>query len=201
MYSDSHRRTVVRSLILILVVLSTVSGGAVASGGHDSGGEGHGGGEGHDDSHSESSLGWTISVAGLFALLTASTAPAYWFGQRIDRISGVTLTQTIAIGLITFTSAVHLYLFLEHGEAIMLLAALGFLGAIFLFFAGVNRRLLYLIGIPYIAAQIILWVSAGTPHVNSFGIIDKLAQASLLVLVSYLFWSSSEQIGSHSFLR
>jgi hypothetical protein len=75
----------------------------------------------------------------------------------------------------------------EHGETVMLLAALGFLGGIGLYFTGISRRLLYATGIGYTVVQLVLWYTAGMPHLNSFGLLDKVAQILLIAALGYLY--------------
>ncbi|PSP77503.1 hypothetical protein BRC81_09825 [Halobacteriales archaeon QS_1_68_20] len=68
----------------------------------------------------------------------------------------------------------------------LLLAGLGFFGAVALFLLNVNRALLYPVGILYTAAQVVgylllplgpLWVA----------VLDKTVQVALIVLLAYLF--------------
>ncbi|WP_338730055.1 hypothetical protein [Haladaptatus sp. DJG-WS-42] len=91
--------------------------------------------------------------------------------------------------LAVFSAAVHLYLFLEHGTLVMLPAGLGFLGGIGLFFAGINRRVLYLAGIAFTALQIPLWVLEGLAHLQNFGLLDKVAQVTLIAILGYLIFT------------
>lgn len=131
-------------------------------------------------------MAWLISVAGLVAIAALPVGSAYWFGKRRDRFSDVDAGPAAAIGLILVSAAVHLYLFLQHNEVVMLLAGLGFVGAVVLFFLGVSRRLLYAVGIPYVVAQLVLWWSSGMPHLQSYGLFDKAVQVLLLVVLAYL---------------
>ena len=86
-----------------------------------------------------------------------------------------------------FTPAVHLYQFLAHGQVIMLLAGLGFVGGVVLLFAGVARRYLYAAGIAYTLVQILLWTTDGMPHLENFGLLDEVVQASLVAVLGYLY--------------
>ncbi len=131
-------------------------------------------------------MAWLASIAGLLALSAVSVGPVYWFGKQRNRISNVDAAHVAAVGLILVSAAVHLYLFLQHSELEMLLAGLGFIGAVVLFFLGISRRLLYAVGIPYVAAQFVLWWMSDMPHLQSYGLLDKASQALLVVVLTYL---------------
>ncbi|WP_049972734.1 hypothetical protein [Haladaptatus cibarius] len=59
-------------------------------------------------------------------------------------------------------------------------------GVVVLLFLGVNRRLLYTGGIPYVAAQLVLWWTSGMPHFQGYGLLDKVNQTLLVVVLAYL---------------
>lgn len=71
------------------------------------------------------------------------------------------------------------------------LAGLGFVGGVVLVLAGVRRRAVYAVGIPFTLVQIVLWYVinfAGTGNsipadVGTLGAVDKIAQAVLLVVL------------------
>lgn len=98
----------------------------------------------------------------------------------------LTTVHWAAIVLAAITGIDHLYLFVDEGFLPFLLAGLGFFGAIALLLIGFYRRWLYLLGIPYTAAQIVLWYLQGTPNF-AFGVFDKIVQVLLIVLFGYLF--------------
>ncbi|WP_139329013.1 hypothetical protein [Haladaptatus litoreus] len=114
----------------------------------DEGGDGHHADDSGGDHHGDGSAAWLTSIAGLVAIAALPVAPAYWYGKQRDRFSDVDAGPAVAIGLILVRAAVHLYLFVQHEEVVMLLAGLGFVGAVVLFLLGVSRRLLYAVGIP-----------------------------------------------------
>lgn len=104
---------------------------------------------------------------------------------------GLTLVHWLAVVLAALTGLVHLLLGLGSlpdplGVA-ALLAAGGYAGAIVLFLLGWRRRLLYLIGIPYTASQIVLWYvinePAGIGDVTAIEAFDKLVQGLLIVVL------------------
>ncbi|WP_336360301.1 hypothetical protein [Haladaptatus sp. ZSTT2] len=174
-------------LVLCIALLVVPSGVALADGdGHgDDHTEtaSHAGEDGHDSSGIMGS--WYALVGGLFLLGSVVTVPAY---RRMDAHAATNISRAHHAGalLAVFSAAVHLYLFLEHGTLVMLLAGVGFLGGIGLFFAGVNRRALYLAGIVFTALQIPLWILEGMPHLQNFGLLDKVAQVTLIAVLGYL---------------
>ncbi|KTG07778.1 hypothetical protein AUR64_02770 [Haloprofundus marisrubri] len=91
-----------------------------------------------------------------------------------------------AVGLAGITAGVHLYLYSVQGFLPFLLAGLGFLGAVVLLVAGVNRRLLYAVGVPFTASQIAVWFVQGMPEF-ALGVADKTVQVALIGILVYLF--------------
>lgn len=105
------------------------------------------------------------------------------------------------------TGVLHLYLGVsgifgtyigtELGVA-FLLAGLGFFGGTLLGLVNYRRRLLYLLGIPYTAVQIILWyvinfnsISDMLANAGTLGYIDKVVQVALIVILAVLYRKSS----------
>ncbi|WP_227356045.1 DUF7475 family protein [Haladaptatus salinisoli] len=165
---------------------------------HDKEGQSHGAegqteeghsheGEGQSEGEAGFASGWPTMIGGLFLLGTVATAPVYQYTNKRRQDFSVSSVHLFVALLALFTAAVHLYLFLEHGSLIMLFAGLGFLGGIGLFFVGINRQYLYLVGILFTAVQILLWVNDGMPHLGSFGLIDKVVQTLLIVTLGYLY--------------
>lgn len=110
---------------------------------------------------------------------TASLSPLHWVGIALAVVTGI----------------VHLVLgigFLPHWMGVaFLLAAGGFFGAVVLVVLEYRRRLLYLVGIPYTAVQIVLWYAlnqpAGIADISGAEAIDKLAQVALIVVLLVLY--------------
>lgn len=113
----------------------------------------------------------------------AITARSHGYGLQTNTLTGV---HWAAIGLATVTGLVHLYLYWTQEFLPFLLAGLGFFGAIGLLLLGVQRRLLYAVGVPYTAAQMVAWYLQGMPEFT-LGVFDKAVQALLIVLLVYLF--------------
>lgn len=118
----------------------------------------------------------TTDERGLLGMQTATLTGLHWLG----------------IGLAAVTGVIHLVLgtnFLPSRLGIsFLLAGGGFFGAIVLVLYGVRRRLLYVVGIPYTAVQLVAWyylnfVAGGKQFpadVGTLGAIDKLAQVAFM---------------------
>lgn len=115
-------------------------------------------------------------------------------------MSGVLETETltplhwVAILLAAITGVVHLVLgiqFFPGAQPIsFLLAGLGFFGAIVLFLIDYRRRQLYLLGVPYTALQILLylWINQrANPEITPTEAIDKTVQVLLIVVLIVLY--------------
>ena len=129
-----------------------------------------------------------MTAAGVLLQAAFSIGPAYWFNGRNTSERTTDPTHLLAIVLLLITGIVHLYIYIASGETIMLFAGLGFLAGVGLFVVGFAQRYLYLIGIVYTLAQLVLWVQAGMPHLGSYGLADKVVPcAGLAVVVVALF--------------
>lgn len=119
-------------------------------------------------------------------------------GIDIDSLTGL---HWVGIVLAAVSGVIHLFLGVsgvtgspyfsfELGVA-FLLAGLGFLGAIVLVLLDVRRRVVYGVGIPFTAIQIVLWYvgnfattdSSFPGDVGTMGAIDKVAQVLLIVVL------------------
>lgn len=170
----SSTTAVGRPLVLLFVLLVVAAGGALAHGGD------HGGAP-ESSSTPVTDAGWAPAVVGLFALVALPAVPAVWLSGYWDPARRLDYRHATAAGLALFSAAVHLFLFVRYGDAVMLLAGLGFVGGVLLFASGaVPHRPLYLAGVLYAAVQIVLWVAAGLPHFATFGLLDKVVQGALV---------------------
>lgn len=198
-------RSIGRVLLVASVVLLTLTSGVAladedhetatatsttTTAGHHNESAQSGDGHSHEgDAHGEEGLldNWVAVVGGLFLVGALATTPTYRYLSSNHETFEATPVHLGAALLAILSAAVHLYLFLAHGELVMLLAGAGFIGGIGLFFAGFNRQYLYAGGALFTLIQIPLWVAEGTPHLTSFGLVDKIAQVLLVVLLGYLF--------------
>jgi hypothetical protein len=122
-----------------------------------------------------------------------------------ESADGVLQTETLGavhwVGILAaiVSAGVHLLLgvrMVPSGMGIsFVLAGLGFLGAIVLVLVGYRRQTVYVIGIPFVLVQIVLWFvvnfvngSKSFPgDIGTLGAVDKLAQVVLVgVLVVLL---------------
>ena len=107
----------------------------------------------------------------------------------------------LAIVLAVVSGAIHLVLgiqFFPGGQPIaFLLAGLGFFGAVVLFLLDYRRRLLYIVGVLFVALQIVLWLVLNQTldpsllSVDPTEAIDKSAQVILIVLLVVLYGRES----------
>ncbi|MDQ2049112.1 hypothetical protein RBH26_01310 [Natronolimnohabitans sp. A-GB9] len=110
-------------------------------------------------------------------------------------LESLSVLHWIGIGLALVTALVHLLLgigFLPHWMgAAFLVATAGFCLGIAFVLIDYRRRTVYLLGIPFTAAQIVLWYVVNQPasvgDLSVAGAVDKVAQALLLVVLVVLY--------------
>lgn len=103
-----------------------------------------------------------------------------------SRDEPLTRLHWVAIVLALTTGVVHLYLYWVQEFLPFLLAGLGFIGAVVLLVAGVNRRALYVVGVPFTGVQIVAWLAMGMPDF-ALGVFDKTVELALITALAYLF--------------
>jgi succinate dehydrogenase/fumarate reductase cytochrome b subunit len=113
-------------------------------------------------------------------------------GLRTDSLTSVVW---VGIAVAVVSGLIHLFLGVRQvpsGLGIsFVLAGLGFLGAVALVLVGYRRSTVYLVGVPFVLVQIVLWYyvnfvgeSASFPgDVGTLGAVDKIAQVVLLVVL------------------
>lgn len=110
----------------------------------------------------------------MVSLQTESLTTVHWVGVALAAVSGV----------------IHLVIGvrgLPSGLAIsFVLAGLGFFGAIVLVLVDYRRRLVYAVGIPFVAAQIVIWFVLNGFPLDATEIVDKAAQLGLLAVLAVL---------------
>lgn len=112
----------------------------------------------------------------MVSLQTESLTTIHWVGILFAAVSGV-IHLAIGVGN------------LPSGQAIsFVLAGLGFFGAIALILVNYRRRLVYVIGIPFVLAQIVLWLALNgfAPPLSPTAVVDKVAQVGLIVILVVL---------------
>ena len=109
------------------------------------------------------------------ALETESLTPLHW----------------LAIAAALVTATVHLVLGVSAGGTfgvLFLIATVGFLAGVGAVLVGWRRRLIYLLGIPYTAGQIVLWYLLNdVPPIPTSHAIDKIAQVVLIAALVVLY--------------
>ena len=103
-----------------------------------------------------------------------------------SRIGSLTQLQWLAVVLIVITSVLHVYAGVAEGRIPVALAGVGYAGALVLFFLDYRRRLLYLLGIPYTAVQIPIWLVVKSEY-GMVDYVDKAVQVVLIVVLLYLY--------------
>ncbi|WP_049986071.1 DUF7475 family protein [Halobellus rufus] len=114
-------------------------------------------------------------TAGGLTLHTNSLTGVHWAGIALAVISGVI---HLALGVSFITSPL--------GWA-FLVAGVGFLGGSVAVLVDYRRSLMYLLGIPFTAGQIVAWYVVNAPDFSPLGIADKVAQLLLIVVLVVLY--------------
>lgn len=122
--------------------------------------------------------------------MSQATVQRTGFGFDFESLTAV---HWVGMVLAAITGVVHLFLFYDQGFVPFLLAGLGFFGGIALLLVtqGRYRLGIYLVGIPFTAAQIAGYVAVEQPRtlgdVTTLAIVDKVVQVVLIALLAYLF--------------
>jgi hypothetical protein len=113
-------------------------------------------------------------------------------GFRTDvgwNASALTPVHWLAMVLSVITGAIHVYLYTTQGRLPFLFAGVVFVAAVVALLFNVYPLVLYALGIPFTAGQVVLWVVAGTPEME-VGIVDKAVQVLLVVVLAYLLYTT-----------
>lgn len=108
-----------------------------------------------------------------------------------DRLETGSLSAVhwLAVALAAVTGAMHVSVGVVDARAPLVLAGLGFFGAVGLFLADYRRQLLYPFGVAYTGLQIAVWAVVNAGSYTAVGYVDKAVQVVLLVLLAYLYWT------------
>jgi len=111
--------------------------------------------------------------------------------------ASLTRLHWIGIVLAIATGAVHLYFGVRALDTLQgvsfVLAGIAFVVAVFLVLLDFHRRLLYLVGIPFVGIQVVLYFVLNWPDVlNPGGIGDKVVQVTLIAILFVLYRRESE---------
>lgn len=105
------------------------------------------------------------------------------------QLETLTPLHWIGIAATLVTAGVHLVLGISIGGffgVLFLFATVGFIGGIAAVVVGWRRKLVYALGIPYTAGQIVLWYALNEPPFPTSHLLDKLSQLVLLVALIVL---------------
>ncbi|WP_340101497.1 DUF7475 family protein [Salinibaculum salinum] len=115
--------------------------------------------------------------------------------RSASRIGSLSQLQWLAVALVVVTGILHVYAGVVEGRIPVALAGVGYAGALVLFFLDYRRRLLYLIGIPYTAVQIPIWLVVKSEY-GVVDYVDKAVQVVLILVLIYLYLNTpSESAG------
>ena len=111
------------------------------------------------------------------------------------RTESLTTLHWVGVVLAVVTGVIHLVLgvsFISDPLGWAFLAAgVGFLGGVAALLVDYRRRLLYLLGIPFTAGQIVAWYFVNAPDFSTPGYVDKLVQVLLIVVLVVLYRQAS----------
>lgn len=116
-----------------------------------------------------------------------------------SRLGTGSLTTLHWVGIVAAvtTAAVHLVLGVQDlfggFGTLFLISTVGFLAGIAAVVVGYRRRLVYLLGLPFTAGQIVLWFALNQPipPISTVELVDKLAQMVLVVVLVVLLMSET----------
>lgn len=112
--------------------------------------------------------------------------------RRLDTES-LTPLHWVGIAAAVVTAGVHLFLGVQDITGAFgisfLAAAAGFLAGIAAILVDYRRRLVYLLGIPFTIAQIVMWfvLNQPIPPVSAIEAVDKVAQVVLVAVLAVLY--------------
>lgn len=110
-------------------------------------------------------------------------------------VESLTPLHWVGIVAATVTGIAHVVLGVQSGGTFMVLflfATLGFGAGVAAVVVGYRRRLVYALGIPFTAGQIVLWWALNDlPPIPTSHAIDKVAQAVLIAVLAVLLYRES----------
>lgn len=115
------------------------------------------------------------TVTGGLGVDTASLSPLHWVAFGLAAITGV---RYLWLGVQFVTSPVGIS---------FLLAGIGFLAGAALVAVDYRRRLLYAIGIPFTAVQIVAWYLVNAPDFPPLGYLDEAVHIAFVVVLVVLY--------------
>lgn len=105
--------------------------------------------------------------------------------------ASVSTLHWIGIALAVVTGAIHFYLVALSGLSTLgvgfLVAGIGFLVGVIAILTNTRRRQFVLLGIPFTAGQIVIWYYVNMGDIGTTGIVDKVVQVLLIVVLIALY--------------
>lgn len=123
---------------------------------------------------------------------TSYSIVVYTHYNSAGRRESLTQLQWVAVALVVITGVLHAYAGVVEGRIPVALAGVGYADALVLFFRGYRRRLLTLIGIPYTAVQIPIWLVVKSEY-GMVDYVDKTVQVVLILVLVYLYLNTSSE--------
>ena len=120
----------------------------------------------------------TSTGSGL-SLRTESLTSLHWVGVVLAVVTGV-LHLVLGVSFITTPLGWS-----------FIVAGVGFFAGAAGVLVDYRRRLLYLLGIPFTAGQIVAWYVVNAPEFSPLGYADKAAQIALIVVLIALYRQES----------
>lgn len=129
----------------------------------------------------------------------AATDDSSLVARLAATVQPVTTLGWVAIVLTAVTGVIHLALGIDTVPSPLgvasVLAAGGFAGAIVLYLMGYWRRVLLVLGVPFVGSQIVLWYLLNEPtslgDISLVGGVDKVVQTVLIVLYVLMYQRES----------
>jgi hypothetical protein len=117
--------------------------------------------------------------ASTLSLRIDSLTPLHWIGVVLALVTGV-IHLVLGVAFVT-----------EPLGWAFLVAGVGYLGGVAAVLVDYRRRLMYLLGIPFTAGQIVAWYVVNAPDFSPLGVGDKLVQVALIGALAVLYVRSS----------
>lgn len=98
-------------------------------------------------------------------------------------IQSLTLLHIVGLLLAAITGAIHFYLGVDEPSVALFIAGVGFTIGIATVVADIRRETVVLLGIPFTGTQFVYYLATHFDHITQLGIVDKLVQFTLIVVL------------------
>jgi hypothetical protein len=109
-------------------------------------------------------------------------------GRKSSSNPFASLTPLHLVGLLlaAVTGAIHLWLGIEEPSVALFIAGVGFVVGIVAVATNIRRRTVVKLGIPFTATQFVYYLGTHFDHLTQVGILDKVVQFGLIVVLVVL---------------